>query len=287
MRIDTLYMSLLMDVISHGRPKSDRTGTGTTSLFGLQLRYNMADGFPLLTTKKLHVKSIIHELLWFLKGDTNVQYLRDHGVTIWDEWADERGELGPVYGKQWVNWPLYQYNDQYGSYYQRGHVNQIEHVLDRLVAAPDSRRLVVSAWNVPDLDRMALVPCHYSFQLYSEELMDNSGNPYRRLSLLWNQRSVDIFLGRPFNIASYGFLLHMFAQQAGMVVGDLIGSFGDVHLYDNHRQYAQEQLTRNEHLHPPPHLELEKAPSIFEYKYEHFNLNYDAHPNWKGVPIAV
>jgi len=297
-KADETYKCLLKDILSKGEGKNDRTKTGTTSVFGKQVRFNMQDGFPLLTTKKIHTKSIIHELLWFLKGDTNVEYLQNNGVTIWNEWPDKDGELGPVYGKQWTDW---------------NGINQIQHCINLLRTDPDSRRIMVNAWNVSDLKDMKLPPCHYGFQLYTREFaftervlyyansialhgslmdlshtkLDNLRIPRREISLMWNQRSVDTFLGLPFNLASYAFLLHMFAQQVNMVPGELIGNLGDVHIYDNHLKYVVEQLTRNINKNPP-HLKLKNADNIFAYKYEDFEiLNYEAYPNWKDVPIAI
>ena len=300
-KADEIYHDLLKTILAKGKAKYDRTETGTTSIFGEQIRFKMEEGFPLLTTKKIHTKSIIHELLWFLDGKTNVKYLQDHGVTIWDEWADAEGELGPIYGKQWVAW-----GDGLMTKYGYCH-NQIQTALNLLRSDPDSRRILVSAWNVDDLRKMNLPPCHYGFQLYTRLLtyneryslckksssplshskMDALRIPKREISLMWNQRSVDTFLGLPFNIASYAFLLHMFAQQLEMKPGELIGNLGDTHLYNNHLNYVKEQLTRNTNK-KPPQLQLKKADNIFGYNYEAFKiLNYEPEPNWKNVPIAI
>src|SRR5882672_7475405 len=219
------YLDLLDHVLTHGTRKTDRTGTGTLSVFGYQMRFDLADGFPLLTTKKLHTKSIIHELLWFLKGDTNIKYLKDNGVSIWDDWADENGNLGPVYGYQWRNWPLP----------GGGHIDQITQVIDMIKKNPDSRRLIVSAWNVADINNMKLPPCHAFFQFYVAN---------GKLSCQLYQRSADIFLGVPFNIASYALLTMMVAQVCGLKYGDFVHSFGDAHLYLNHLEQAKEQLSR-------------------------------------------
>src|SRR6476620_3712904 len=219
------YLDLLRTVLENGTPKSDRTGTGTRSIFGYQMRFDLAEGFPLITTKKLHLKSIIYELLWFLRGETNVRYLRENGVTIWDEWADEQGELGPVYGYQWRSWPAA----------DGRHIDQISLVLDQIRENPDSRRMIVSAWNVADLDKMALMPCHAFFQFYVAD---------GRLSCQLYQRSADIFLGVPFNIASYALLTMMVAQVTGLKLGDFVHTFGDTHLYLNHLEQAHEQLAR-------------------------------------------
>ena len=317
--VDEIYNQLLKDVLSEGKRKGDRTGTGTTSVFGKQIRFKMEDGFPLLTTKKIHTKSIIHELLWFLNGETNVKYLQDNGVTIWNEWADEDGELGPVYGKQWVNWssPV----SKTTLYVDKGlckevtleSINQIENSINLLKTDPDSRRNMVSAWNVGELKLMNLPPCHSFFQFYTEELklserldyylesnplanhvrdltskkLDALRVPSRKLNLMWYQRSVDTFLGLPFNIASYAFLLHMFAQQTNMIPNELIGSLGDVHIYDTHLEYVEEQLKRGTKLGSPT-LKLNKAPDIFSYQFKDFELlHYESYPNWKNVPIAV
>lgn len=321
-KTDKVYHDLLKDILENGHKKGDRTGTGTTSVFGRQIRFNMKDGFPLLTTKKLHTKSIIHELIWFLSGDTNIEYLQENKVSIWDEWADLMGDLGPVYGKQWVDWSgktqvglSAKKNDEgYYEYIQTKTtgINQIKNLINSLMGSPDSRRIMVSAWNVGEIEQMALPPCHYGFQVWTrelsykerydmwnkknptldimtdDELFDNANIPKRELSLMWNQRSCDTFLGIPFNIASYGMLLEMIAQQVNMVPGELIGNLGDVHLYNNHISFVEAQLTRTSKTDVLPKLKLNKADSIFDYKFEDFEIvNYDAHHNWKNVPIAV
>jgi thymidylate synthase len=261
------YLDFLAHIRSTGVRKSDRTGTGTLSVFGYQMRFDLGAGFPLLTTKKLHVRSIIHELLWFLKGDTNVKYLRDHGVTIWDEWADADGNLGPVYGKQWRSWPTP----------SGASIDQLSGVVEQLKVNPDSRRLLVSAWNVTELKDMALLPCHVLFQFYVAN---------GRLSCQLYQRSADALLGVPFNIASYGFLTHMVAAQCDLAVGDFVWTGGDCHLYVNHVEQADLQLTRNPY--PLPSLHLRRKPaSLYDYEFEDFDLqNYRAHPAIKA-PIAV
>jgi thymidylate synthase len=261
------YHDLLSRILADGVQKGDRTGTGTLSLFGHQMRFDLAEGFPLVTTKKLHLKSIVHELLWFLAGDTNVAYLQAHGVTIWDEWADEEGELGPVYGKQWRSW------EKPGG----GTVDQIRWVLDEIRRNPDSRRLVVSAWNPADLDRMALAPCHCLFQFYVAQ---------GRLSCQLYQRSADVFLGVPFNIASYALLTHMVAHVAGLEPGDFVHSFGDVHLYSNHIEQAKLQLSRDPR--PLPRLKLNPAVrSLFDFAFEDIAVEgYDPHPAIRA-PVAV
>lgn len=254
-------------VLDNGVKKTDRTGTGTVSVFGYQMRFNLQDGFPLLTTKKLHTKSILHELLWFLKGDTNIQYLKENGVSIWDEWADENGNLGPVYGSQWRSWK--------GSEGQT--IDQISELIDQIKKTPDSRRLIVSAWNVADVPNMKLPPCHLLFQFYVAN---------GKLSCQLYQRSADIFLGVPFNIASYAFLLHMVAQATDLQVGDFIHTFGDAHLYLNHIDQAQLQLSRD--CRPLPKLEINpEVKNIFDFKYEDFSITgYDPHPHIKAV-VAV
>ncbi len=261
------YLDLLRHIRERGTEKSDRTGTGTKSVFGHQMRFDLSQGFPLLTTKKLHLKSIVHELLWFLKGDTNVQYLHDHGVSIWDEWADERGELGPIYGRQWRAWPGPDGRP----------IDQISRTVDLIRRNPDSRRIVVNAWNVGELEQMALTPCHALFQFWVGD---------GKLSCQLYQRSADVFLGVPFNIASYALLTHMFAQQCELAVGDFVWTGGDCHLYLNHLAQADEQLQRSPL--PPPRLAIKrKPPSIFEYEFEDFQLlNYQAHPSIKA-PIAI
>lgn len=264
--IDTQYEDLLRLVRDTGAVKSDRTGTGTTSIFGHQLRYNLAEGFPLITTKRVHLKSIVHELLWFLKGDSNIAYLQEHGVRIWNEWADEDGELGPVYGVQWRSWPTP----------DGGHIDQISQVLEQIRTTPDSRRMLVSAWNVAELDQMALMPCHAFFQFYVAD---------GKLSCQLYQRSADLFLGVPFNIASYALLTHMMAQQAGLEPGDFIWTGGDCHIYDNHADQVAEQLSRDPY--PFPTLQLNKAPSIFDYTYNDIAIvDYQHHPTI-SAPVAV
>nr|AIA16657.1 thymidylate synthase [uncultured bacterium] len=261
------YLDLMQHVLSHGTPKSDRTGTGTLSVFGAQLRFDLNAGFPLLTTKKVHLKSIIHELLWFLKGETNIKYLKDNGVGIWDEWADERGDLGPVYGYQWRSWPAA----------DGRHIDQIRLVLDQIRENPDSRRMIVSAWNVADLDKMALMPCHAFFQFYVAD---------GRLSCQLYQRSADIFLGVPFNIASYALLTMMIAQVCGLKLGDFVHTFGDTHLYTNHLEQARAQLSRGPRKMPTMRLNP-NVKNLFDFKYEDFTLeNYDPHPAIKA-PVAV
>nr|MBV6630783.1 thymidylate synthase [Oceanococcus sp. HetDA_MAG_MS8] len=260
------YHALMQRILDEGVDKADRTGTGTRSLFGAQMRFDLREGFPLVTTKKLHLRSIIHELLWFLSGDTNIGYLKDNGVSIWDEWADDNGDLGPVYGSQWRSWPNY----------NGGHIDQIQRVLDDLRANPNSRRHIVSAWNVGLVDQMALPPCHLLFQFYVAE---------GRLSCMLYQRSCDFFLGVPFNIASYSLLTHMVAQQVGLDVGDFVWTGGDVHLYSNHFEQARLQLSR-EHR-PLPKLVLNKASDLYSYRYEDVQIEgYDPHPAIKA-PVAV
>jgi thymidylate synthase len=257
------YHDLLRRILNEGVPKGDRTGTGTISIFGHQMRFDLADGFPLVTTKKLHLKSIVHELLWFLRGDTNVRYLQENGVTIWDEWADERGDLGPVYGKQWRSW------EKPGG----GTVDQIAWVLDEIRRNPDSRRLVVTAWNPADLDRMALAPCHCLFQFYVAE---------GRLSCQLYQRSADVFLGVPFNIASYALLLRMMAQQCDLEPGEFVWTGGDAHIYRNHLDQVRLQIAREPF--PLPKLHIKRRPeAIGGYLFEDFEiLGYQAHPHIKG-----
>ncbi|MGX1805756.1 thymidylate synthase [Nocardia sp. NPDC055321] len=263
---DTQYEDLLRLVLESGTPKSDRTGTGTRSIFGHQLRYDLSRGFPLITTKKVHLKSIVYELLWFLRGDSNVTWLREHGVSIWDEWADANGDLGPVYGVQWRSWPTP----------DGAHIDQISQVLRTLREDPDSRRMIVSAWNVSELDRMALAPCHAFFQFYVAD---------GKLSCQLYQRSADLFLGVPFNIASYALLTHMVAQQCELEVGDFVWTGGDVHIYDNHVDQVREQLTREPY--PFPRLALRRAASLFDYAYEDVEiLDYQHHPAIKA-PVAV
>jgi thymidylate synthase len=261
------YLEFLRHIRMHGAPKDDRTGTGTLSVFGYQMRFDLRAGFPLVTTKKMHLRSIIYELLWFLRGDTNVKYLRDHGVTIWDEWADADGELGPVYGKQWRNWPAA----------DGRHIDQLSQVVEQLKSNPNSRRILVSAWNVGELEQMALLPCHALFQFYV------AGG---RLSCQLYQRSADALLGVPFNIASYALLVHMLAQQCGLEVGEFVWTGGDCHLYLNHLEQAELQLARSPF--PLPQLHLKRRPqSLFDYQYEDFEiLDYRYHAAIKA-PIAV
>lgn len=261
------YLDLMQDIIENGSQKGDRTGTGTLSVFGRQLRFDLESGFPLVTTKKLHLRSIIVELLWFLRGDTNVSYLHDHGVTIWDEWADERGELGPVYGHQWRSWPTPDGKS----------IDQISHVVEQIKKNPDSRRHIVTAWNPGEVDQMALPPCHALFQFYVSE---------GKLSCQLYQRSADYFLGVPFNIASYALLTHMVAHQCELTPGSFVWTGGDVHLYNNHREQAKLQLTR-EPLPLPALLFHRKPGSLFEYQLDDFEIrNYQSHPAIKA-PIAV
>lgn len=261
------YLDLLNRIMTEGIEKTDRTGTGTKSVFGHQMRFHLDDGFPLLTTKKLHLKSIIYELLWFLQGDTNVKYLQEHGVRIWNEWADENGELGPVYGHQWRSWPDY----------QGGTIDQIQNVLDLIKNHPDSRRMIVSAWNVAEVEKMALPPCHTMFQFYVAD---------GRLSLQLYQRSADTFLGVPFNIASYALLLMMMAQVTGLKPGDFIHTTGDTHLYLNHMEQVKLQLTRTPR--PLPTMRINPdVKSLFDFQYEDFSLeNYDPYPHIAGE-VAV
>lgn len=261
------YLDLLRHIMSKGVTKSDRTGTGTTSCFGYQMRFNLQDGFPLVTTKKLHLRSIIYELLWFLKGETNIAYLKEHGVSIWNEWADEHGDLGPVYGKQWRRW-----EGKDGKIY-----DQVNDVLNQIKTNPDSRRMIVSAWNVAELSEMALMPCHSLFQFYVAD---------GKLSCQLYQRSADVFLGVPFNIASYALLTLMMAQVSGLEPGDFVHTFGDVHLYSNHMEQATLQLSRT----PFPLPQLKLNPSVkdlFDFTFEDFTLeNYQSHPAIKA-PVAV
>lgn len=334
------YQDLMAEVFAKGTPKKDRTGTGTLSIFGHQMRFNLQEGFPLVTTKRCHLRSIIHELLWFLKGDTNIQYLKDNGVTIWDEWADKNGDLGPVYGKQWRAWTAHDEvhtgnkkiiaEMEEDGWEEAGYreasmlltkdIDQIAKVMDQLKNDPDNRRIIVSAWNVADLDDMALAPCHAFFQFYTREMsldervqwaeendnelwsdyihatfvdentrlgwLDKAGVPTRKLSCQLYQRSCDIFLGLPFNIASYALLIHMFAQQANMVVGDFVWTGGDVHLYSNHLEQARTQLGRTPRA--LPKLIIKRKPdSIFDYKFEDFDIEgYDPHPAIKA-PVAI
>ena len=261
------YLELMRHVREHGVRRGDRTGTGTLSVFGYQMRFNLADGFPLVTTKKLHLRSIIHELLWFLAGDTNIAYLHEHGVSIWDEWADENGELGPVYGHQWRSWPTA----------DGGHLDQMARVVAQIRSNPESRRHIVSAWNAPEVERMALPPCHALFQFYVAD---------GRLSCQLYQRSADIFLGVPFNIASYALLTLMVAQVCDLEPGDFVHTFGDAHLYLNHLEQADLQLTRQPRALPRMRLAPE-VRDLFAFRYQHFRLEgYDPHPAIRA-PIAV
>ena len=261
------YLDLERHILNNGVQKTDRTGTGTLSVFGYQMRFNLQEGFPLVTTKKVHLRSIIYELLWFLNGDTNIKYLKDHGVSIWDEWADENGELGPVYGSQWRSWPAP----------DGQHIDQIAKLIEQIKSKPDSRRHIVSAWNPAEVDKMALPPCHALFQFYVAD---------GKLSCQLYQRSCDTFLGLPFNIASYALLTHMVAQQCNLDVGDFVWTGGDTHLYSNHLDQVNLQLSREPY--PLPTLKIKRKPdSIFEYMFEDFEiLNYQSHPGIKA-PIAV
>ena len=261
------YLHLMRQILDHGVSKTDRTGTGTLSCFGCQMRFDLAQGFPLVTTKRVHMKSIVYELLWFLKGDTNTRYLKEHGVTIWDEWADERGDLGPIYGAQWRSWPTP----------DRGAIDQISRVIEEIRHDPDSRRLIVSAWNVADLDKMRLSPCHILFQFYVAN---------GRLSCQLYQRSADVFLGVPFNIASYALLTMMVAQVCGLAPGEFIHTLGDAHLYRTHLDQARLQLTREPY--PPPRMRLNPAvTSLFDFRYEDCGLEgYVAHPPIRAA-VAV
>lgn len=326
------YHKLLQEILDKGKHRGDRTGTGTVSIFDYKIKFDMDQGFPLITTKKIHTRSICHELIWFLNGDTNIKYLNDNGVTIWDEWADEKGELGPIYGKQWVNWGRGERVNrgyEYGAptHFEHNPLNQVQNAVDTLKNNPESRRIIVSAWNPEEIGQMGLPPCHWAFELYTEELtlsekLDivkerwphlvneesweglyvDSGDPQewlttfgiedviptRRLHLKWHQRSVDTFLGLPFNIASYALLLHMFAQQTNMVPGQLVGDLTNVHIYDNHIEYVKKQLDRPYNRYCAPTLKLNKAKDIFSYKFEDFEVaNYECFSNWKNVPIAI
>lgn len=261
------YLDLMKDILDNGSQKTDRTGTGTISVFGRQLRFDLSAGFPLVTTKKLHLRSIIYELLWFLRGDTNIKFLKDNGVSIWDEWADENGELGPVYGHQWRSWPAPDGRS----------IDQISQLISQIKQKPDSRRHIVTAWNPAEVDKMALPPCHALFQFYVAD---------GRLSCQLYQRSADYFLGVPFNIASYALLTYMFAQQCDLLPGDFVWTGGDVHLYTNHLEQARLQLSRKPF--PLPQLNIKRKPdSIFEYQFGDFEIvNYQSHPSIKA-PIAV
>lgn len=261
------YLDLMQHVLQNGTQKHDRTGTGTISVFGYQMRFNLQEGFPLVTTKKVHLRSIIHELIWFLKGETNISYLKENGVSIWDEWADEKGELGPVYGSQWRSWPTP----------NGGHIDQISQVINQINSNPDSRRLIVSAWNVAEIENMALPPCHSFFQFYVAD---------GKLSCQLYQRSADIFLGVPFNIASYALLTMMVAQVCKLELGDFIHTLGDAHLYNNHLEQTKLQLSRD--CRPLPQMKLNReVNTIFDFKFEDFSLeNYDPHPHIKGA-VAI
>ncbi|UOQ60505.1 thymidylate synthase [Leucobacter rhizosphaerae] len=264
--IPTPYEDLLREVLEHGTPKSDRTGTGTRSLFGRQIRFDLAESFPLITTKRVHFKSVALELLWFLRGEGNVAFLRENGVTIWDEWADENGDLGPVYGVQWRSWPTP----------SGEHIDQIAQVVEQIRSNPDSRRLIVSAWNVSELDQMALAPCHAFFQFYVAD---------GKLSCQLYQRSADMFLGVPFNIASYALLTLMIAQQTGLEPGEFVWTGGDCHIYDNHVEQVERQLSREPF--PYPRIEIAQRDSVFDYDYEDFTVvGYEHHPGIKA-PVAV
>ncbi|WGD37697.1 thymidylate synthase [Lysinibacter sp. HNR] len=266
-QIATPYEDLLRHTLATGTHKNDRTGTGTTSIFGAQMRFNLQEGFPLITTKRVHFKSVAYELLWFLRGDSNISWLQERGVRIWNEWADAAGDLGPVYGVQWRSWPTP----------SGEHIDQISQVIDQLRNDPDSRRIIVSAWNVADIPQMALAPCHALFQFYVAE---------GKLSCQLYQRSGDLFLGVPFNIASYALLTHLVAEQAGLEVGDFVWTGGDCHIYDNHREQVIEQLSRDPY--PSPQLKiLRTRDSIFDYEYDDFEIvGYEHHPAIKGV-VAV
>jgi len=261
------YLDLLQDVLDHGTEKGDRTGTGTLSVFGRQLRFDLSEGFPLVTTKRIHLKSVVHELLWFLRGDTNIGYLKEHGVKIWDEWADENGDLGPVYGSQWRAWETPDGRT----------IDQIRQVVEGIKSNPNSRRHLVSAWNVAVIDEMKLPPCHFVFQFYVAD---------GKLSCMLTMRSVDTFLGLPFNIASYALLTHMIAQQCGLEVGEFVWSGGDVHIYGNHIEQVKTQLEREPY--PLPKLNILRKPeSIFDYQFEDFEfVGYEHHPTIKA-PVAV
>ncbi|MGA9873305.1 MAG: thymidylate synthase [Rhodococcus sp. (in: high G+C Gram-positive bacteria)] len=264
--VPTPYEDLLRHVLETGTAKSDRTGTGTTSIFGHQMRFDLGQGFPLITTKKVHLKSIVYELLWFLRGDSNVRWLQEHGVSIWDEWAAPDGELGPVYGVQWRSWPTP----------SGEHIDQISQVLETLRTNPDSRRMIVSSWNVGEIPQMALPPCHAFFQFYVAD---------GKLSCQLYQRSADLFLGVPFNIASYALLTHMVAAQVGLEVGDFVWTGGDCHIYDNHREQVTEQLTRE--AYPYPRLNLAQRDSVFDYQFDDIEIvGYEHHPAIKA-PVAV
>jgi thymidylate synthase len=270
------YTDLMRHVLQHGNKKEDRTGTGTLSVFGYQMRFDLAEGFPLLTTKKVHLKSIIHELLWFLQGSTNIAYLKENGVRIWDEWADENGDLGPVYGYQWRNWPKP----------DGTHIDQITQVINAIKSNPDSRRLIVSAWNVADVDQMKLPPCHAFFQFYVAPAAPGDADQRSKLSCQLYQRSADIFLGVPFNIASYALLTMMVAQVCNLALGDFVHTLGDAHIYTNHMAQVSEQLSREILSLPQMHINP-NVQNIFDFKFEDFTLDgYYPHPAIKGL-VAV
>ncbi len=270
------YHNLMQHVLQNGAQKHDRTGTGTISVFGYQMRFNLADGFPLVTTKKLHLKSIIHELIWFLSGDTNIKYLKDNGVKIWDDWADENGNLGPVYGSQWRSWPTPDGRN----------IDQISQIINQIKNNPDSRRIIVSAWNVAEIENMALPPCHSFFQFYVAPPDETKGETKGKLSCQLYQRSADIFLGVPFNIASYALLTMMVAQVCNLALGDFVHTLGDAHLYNNHLEQAKLQLTRE--LHPLPNMKINPLVNdIFGFSIDDFALeNYNPHPHIKAA-VAV
>lgn len=270
------YLDLLKHVYENGVEKTDRTGTGTRSVFGYQMRFNLQEGFPLVTTKKLHLRSIIHELIWFLRGETNIKYLKDNGVSIWDEWADENGNLGPVYGSQWRSWPTP----------EGKHIDQISQIIDQLKNTPDSRRIIVSAWNVAEIQNMALPPCHAFFQFYVSPASPENGQSKPKLSCQLYQRSADIFLGVPFNIASYALLTMMVAQVCDMEAGEFIHTLGDAHIYSNHFEQTELQLSRAPK--PLPLLSVNpEVKDLFSFKFEDFQLeNYESHPHIKA-PVAV
>lgn len=270
------YLDLMSHVLKNGTQKHDRTGTGTISVFGYQMRFNLADGFPMVTTKKLHLKSIIHELIWFLSGDTNIKYLKENGVKIWDEWADENGDLGPVYGSQWRSWPKP----------DGGHIDQITNIINQIKNNPDSRRIIVSAWNVAEVENMALPPCHSFFQFYVAPADTEKGETRGKLSCQLYQRSADIFLGVPFNIASYALLTMMVAQVCDLNVGDFVHTLGDAHLYNNHIEQTKLQLSREPKALPTMKINPE-VKDIFGFKFEDFELvGYEPYPHIKGA-VAV
>jgi len=270
------YLDLMKHVLENGTQKHDRTGTGTISVFGYQMRFNLQEGFPLVTTKKVHLRSILHELIWFLQGDTNIKYLKENKVSIWDEWADEQGNLGPIYGYQWRSWPTA----------DGRHIDQISQIINQIKTNPDSRRIIVSAWNVAEIENMALPPCHSFFQFYVAPADVAKGETRGKLSCQLYQRSADIFLGVPFNIASYALLTHMVAQVCDLEPGDFVHTFGDAHLYNNHIEQSKLQLSRD--LRPLPTIKLNPdIKDIFDFKFEDVVLeNYDPHPHIKA-PVAI